>query len=121
MKYVYILKSLNFPEQKYIGITSDLRRRLGEHNRGKCTHTNKYKSWRIKTYIAFSDEFLAEEFEKYLKSGSGREFAKRHFRSRQVRLRFFIPSLMLRHKKGYGGSPAFLLRLASRSLFKIMP
>ena len=76
MKYVYILESLD-SEHFYAGITDDVRARLAKHNAGEVTHTSKYKPWRLKTYIAFSDEKQAIAFEKYLKSGSGRAFAKK--------------------------------------------
>ena len=76
MKYVCILESLN-SEHFYIGITSDLRARLAKHNAGEVPHTSKYRPWRIRTYVAFSDEALAIAFERYLKSGSGRAFAKK--------------------------------------------
>jgi putative endonuclease len=77
MKYVYILQSLAFPDRYYTGITDDLRARLVKHNAGEVSHTSKYKPWRIKTYMAFSDERQAYAFEKYLKSPSGRAFAKK--------------------------------------------
>ena len=76
MKYVYILE-IHDSEHFYVGITDDLRVRLTKHNAGEVTHTSKYKPWRIKTYVAFSDEERAFEFEKYLKSASGRAFAKK--------------------------------------------
>ncbi len=76
MKYVYILQSLSETERFYTGITDDLRARLSKHNSGSVTHTAKYRPWRIKSYVAFSDEDRALAFEKYLKSGSGRAFAK---------------------------------------------
>ncbi|MBV9007762.1 MAG: GIY-YIG nuclease family protein [Verrucomicrobia bacterium] len=63
----------------YTGSTRDLRERLAEHNRGKCAHTSAHQPWRIETAIASSDEARARKFERYLKSGSGREFARRHF------------------------------------------
>ncbi len=76
MKYVYILESLTETEHFYTGITDDLRARLSKHNSGAVAHTAKYRPWRVRTYIAFSDEDRALAFEKYLKSGSGRAFAK---------------------------------------------
>jgi predicted GIY-YIG superfamily endonuclease len=76
MKYVYILESLD-GDHFYIGVADDLRIRLSKHNGGEVTHTSKYRPWRIKTYVAFSDEKQAFAFEKYLKSGSGRAFAKK--------------------------------------------
>ena len=76
--YVYILKSEVAPERHYIGMTSDLATRLAAHNSGKVSHTSKFKPWTIETAVAFHDEAKAA-FERYLKSGSGREFARRHF------------------------------------------
>jgi putative endonuclease len=77
MHYVYILRSISFPDRHYTGITGDLLRRLAKHNAGEVPHTSKYKPWQIKTYVAFSDEKQAFAFEKYLKSPSGRAFAKK--------------------------------------------
>jgi putative endonuclease len=76
--YVYILQSENDPKHFYTGRTDDLRERLMRHNMGKVPHTAKWKPWRIKTYIAFSDPKRAAEFEHYLKSASGRAFLKKH-------------------------------------------
>ena len=76
MKYVYILKSLN-GQRFYVGITDDLRARLAKHNAGEVSHTSKFKPWRVKTYAAFSDSQQAIRFEKYLKSASGRAFARK--------------------------------------------
>jgi predicted GIY-YIG superfamily endonuclease len=76
MKYVYILQSLSAVERFYTGITDDLDARLSKHNAGAVTHTSKFRPWRIKSYVAFTDEARAIAFEKYLKSGSGRAFAK---------------------------------------------
>jgi putative endonuclease len=58
-------------------VTSDLRSRIAKHNAGEVTHTSKYAPWTLKTYIAFSNEKQAFAFEKYLKSASGRAFAKK--------------------------------------------
>ena len=79
MFYVYILQSINFPENFYIGYTADLKQRLKEHNNGNSIHTNKCKPWLIKNYIAFDDEQKAKDFETYLKTHSGRKFCKNHF------------------------------------------
>jgi putative endonuclease len=76
--YVYILRSLFDPDETYIGSTANLKRRLSEHNSGKSIHTNKFKPWTLEVYLAFSRRELAERFERYLKTGSGRAFAKRH-------------------------------------------
>jgi putative endonuclease len=79
MHYVYFLQSLIDSQQHYIGLSRDLKRRLGEHNRGESIHTNKFKPWKLVTYVAFDDKQKAETFEKYLKQGSGYAFAKKHF------------------------------------------
>jgi len=77
MVYVYILQCIAEPDRYYTGVTEDLRNRLKEHNSGKVLHTSKYKPWRLNTYVAFTDEQRAYEFEKYLKSHSGRAFARK--------------------------------------------
>ncbi|MDL2401566.1 GIY-YIG nuclease family protein [Rhizobium mayense] len=77
MKYVYILTSHEFPDCHYVGVTGDLKARLAKHNAKEVPHTSKYAPWSLKTYVAFSDESQAVAFEKYLKSGSGRAFAKK--------------------------------------------
>ncbi len=77
--YVYILKSINYPEEHYIGFTEDLKGRLKKHNEGGSPNTTKHKPWKIKNAIAFDDKEKAQRFEKYLKSHSGRAFAKKHF------------------------------------------
>ena len=77
MKYVYILQCIDDPTRHYVGSTDDLRMRLKAHNSGKVSHTTKFKPWRLDTYLGFSDEGRAIAFEKYLKSHSGRAFAKK--------------------------------------------
>jgi putative endonuclease len=54
-----------------------LKRRLPEHNAGKSAHTAKFKPWELVWYCAFPDKYKALAFEKYLKSHSGRAFAKK--------------------------------------------
>lgn len=77
MKYVYILQSLDSSERYYVGVTDDVKSRLAKHNAGDVSHTSKYRPWRVKTYVAFSDEAQALSFERYLKTASGRAFAKK--------------------------------------------
>jgi putative endonuclease len=75
LKYVYLLQSIPHPEQRYVGLTSDFEKRLAAHNAGQSAHTAKYRPWKLVTFHAFIDEAKAADFEKYLKSGSGRAFA----------------------------------------------
>jgi predicted GIY-YIG superfamily endonuclease len=77
MWYVYILRSIEFPDQEYTGATEDPKQRLSDHNAGRSPHTAKFKPWKLIWYCAFPDKYKAIEFEKYLKSHSGRAFAKK--------------------------------------------
>lgn len=78
MKYVYLLQSIPHPEQRYVGLTNNLKQRLASHNQGRSPHISKYAPWRIVTVIRFDDGHRATNFERYLKTGSGRAFAIRH-------------------------------------------
>jgi len=77
--YVYLIRSDSFPNQRYIGYTTDLKNRLKAHNNGYSKYTAKYKPWALVTYHAFSDKNKAQAFEYYLKTGSGQAFANRRF------------------------------------------
>ncbi len=77
--YVYRLTSLSHPAQHYTGHTDDLASRLAAHNSGKCSHIAKFRPWQIDTALSFRCPQKALAFEHYLKTGSGRAFAKRHF------------------------------------------
>lgn len=76
MYYTYILRSISSPAQRYVGHTANLRSRLLEHN---SPHTAKFRPWKVEAYIAFESLDKAQAFERYLKTGSGHEFARRHF------------------------------------------
>ncbi len=77
MYYVYIIRSVDFPEREYTGATPNLKQRFADHNSGKSPHTSKYKPWELISYHAFLTKQKACDFEKYLKSHSGRAFAKK--------------------------------------------
>ena len=79
MYYVYLLRSESYPRQSYVGLTSNLKERIKEHNEGRSPHTAKFRPWILVAYFAFAEEKTAIAFEKYLKSGSGRAFVRRHF------------------------------------------
>jgi predicted GIY-YIG superfamily endonuclease len=70
MKYVYLIRSLSAPAQRYVGVTSNLVEGLRAHNAGDSPHTSKYPPWELVTCIGFSDGQRALGFERYLKSGS---------------------------------------------------
>jgi putative endonuclease len=82
--YVYVLVSEADETIHYTGTTQDLQARPTKHNQGLCAHTSKHRPWRIQTAIAFGSEVKARAFEKYLKTGSGREFAQCHFDPQKV-------------------------------------
>lgn len=73
---VYILRCAD--EKPYTGCAENLEERLGRHNNGYVPATKDRRPVKLITYIVFSDKYKAFEFEKYLKSGSGRAFIKRH-------------------------------------------
>ena len=79
MYYVYIIQSINFSDQIYIGCTENFDQRLSNHNDGTTPHTAQYKPWKLITYTVFNNKVIAYKFEQYLKSGSGRAFAKKRF------------------------------------------
>ena len=79
MFYVYLIRPDAHAAQRYVGFTADLRKRLAAHNAGKSLHTAKYSPWSLVSYHAFADKRRAQEFEHYLKSGSGKAFANKRF------------------------------------------
>ena len=78
-RFVYVLKSADPKSHFYTGLTTDVRARLADHNAGRCPHTARYRRWQLHVTIELPDEQRAVAFERYLKSGSGRAFAKRQF------------------------------------------
>jgi predicted GIY-YIG superfamily endonuclease len=83
-RFVYILRNAQVPPRYYTGLTSDVETRCAAHNRGCSIHTAKYGPWSIDVVIEFADERRAVAFERYLKSGSGVAFSKRHLREPTV-------------------------------------
>jgi putative endonuclease len=78
--YVYLLESAGNNRQHYTGFTADLKQRLATHNAGENPSTAAFRPWNLIGYIALAGEAQARAFERYLKSGSGKTFSKRHFR-----------------------------------------
>ena len=79
MKSVYLIRSLSSPSRTYVGLCDDFHARLAEHNAGKSHYTRIFKPWRPVVAVQFEDDRRAAAFERYLKSGSGHAFARRHF------------------------------------------
>ena len=76
MYCVYIL--LCTDDSPYTGCTSDLKERMERHKSGHVPATKNRLPLRLVTYIVFKNKYKAFEFEKYLKSGSGRAFIKKY-------------------------------------------
>ncbi len=77
--WVYLLKSMNYPNQIYIGSTNNLKKRLEDHNNGKVFSTKRYAPWLLYYYEAYQNEKLARLREKRLKYNGNavRELKKR--------------------------------------------
>jgi len=79
-RFVYIIRSVSHPQNRYIGVTSDVEARVNAHNAGQNASTASWRPWGLDVTIEFRTEQMALRFEKYLKSGAGHAFASRHFR-----------------------------------------
>ena len=77
MHYVYILQSISYTNEIYIGSSANLKSRLISHNSDANKHTKKFKPWKVIWYASFLSEKRAIEFEKYLKSASGIAFRRK--------------------------------------------
>lgn len=78
-RFVYILRSDSQPDRYYVGLTSDVTRRLAWHNSGPSGVTVHHHPWSVVVALEFADAATAGRFERYLKAGSGRAFSRRHF------------------------------------------
>lgn len=77
-RFIYLLRS-EMDGRPYVGMTCDVQQRLATHNSGGSLYTAPYRPWRLVVSLQFANPEAARRFERYLKSGSGRAFAKRHF------------------------------------------
>src|SRR5215831_9538439 len=100
-RFVYMLRSDSDPSRHYVGITNDLQARLDWHNHGPAGHTRNGRPWSLVVAMEFSSERDAVTFEKYLKSGSGRAFAKRHFSALGLRSRPVLGTIRSRRKDAH--------------------
>ena len=80
MFFTYIITSISIPSKTYIGFTSNIKERLKSHNQGKSSYTKKYVPWKLTFYAGFPEKAIAMDFERYLKSRSGKAFASKHFK-----------------------------------------
>jgi putative endonuclease len=56
MYYVYLIKSVKFTDQKYIGHTDNLKERLETHNSGGSIYTKVYRPWKLKMFLGFETQ-----------------------------------------------------------------
>ena len=77
MQYVYLLKCKD--GTVYTGCTNNIDNRLLRHQKGQVQYTSSRLPVELITYIAFSDKYKAYDFEKYLKTGSGKAFSNKRF------------------------------------------
>jgi predicted GIY-YIG superfamily endonuclease len=78
-RFVYVMISTRDPQRHYVGLTSNVATRLAVHNSGGSQYTAQYRPWRLIVSLEFASQAGAVAFEQYLKTGSGRAFAKKHF------------------------------------------
>ena len=76
MYYVYFLKSLN-SDFRYVGYTSNLKKRFSDHNNGLNKSTKPFLPFELDVYISVKTEKIAKNLEKYFKTGSGIAFARK--------------------------------------------
>ena len=77
MFYAYIIQSEPYPRQLYVGFTRDLKARLSDHNSGSNRSTRTGRPWKLAFYAAFERKQEAVAFETYLKTASGKAFARK--------------------------------------------
>jgi predicted GIY-YIG superfamily endonuclease len=77
--YVYLIRSIKYPQTTYVGYTVNIKERLATHNSGGSIHTKKDRPWELVICMAFKDMDCAKQFEKYLKSQSGRPVSLNDF------------------------------------------
>jgi putative endonuclease len=75
--YVYILRCAD--AKHYVGYTKDFKDRMARHRRGGVKFTSSRLPFEVLTVIALPDKYKALKLEDYLKTGSGRAFALKHF------------------------------------------
>ena len=78
-QFVYILRSVRDPSRYYTGLTDNVPRRVDVHNSGGSKYTAFLRPWKLVASVEFTSAESAAGFEKYLKTGSGRAFSKKHF------------------------------------------
>ena len=63
-RFVYVLKNTDDAPQFYVGLTSDVKARLVDHNAGRCPHTPSRRTWQLHVAVELPDEERAIRFER---------------------------------------------------------
>jgi len=74
---VYRIHRLKYLDSLYSGFREDLKQRFSDHNHGRNVSAAPYRPWKLIFYSAFEKKEIALDFECYLKSGSGKAFARK--------------------------------------------
>jgi predicted GIY-YIG superfamily endonuclease len=77
MFFVYRIHSLNYPKRNYVGYSADLKKRITDHNAGKNRFTAPFRQWKLVFYATCETEESARDFERYLKTASGKAFGSK--------------------------------------------
>ncbi len=77
---VYFIESIKDPNRHYIGWTTDIKRRIIQHNQGSTISTKKHMPWKLIYAELYLNKKDATGREKFLKSGSGWKFLKKQLR-----------------------------------------
>jgi len=56
MKHVYLLQSITHPDQRYVGLTSDIEKRLAAHNSSQSFYTAKFRTWKLITSLVLIND-----------------------------------------------------------------
>ena len=82
MYYVYVLESKKY-KKSYVGQTSNIRKRIEEHNNGQHAYTKRFVPWAVFAIEEFRTRKETLKREKYLKSASGRRYLKELFENKR--------------------------------------
>ena len=77
MFFVYRIHSLKYPKRNYVGYSTALQQCFSDHNAGKNRFTGLFRPWKLVVYATFETEESARDFERYLKTASGKTFGSK--------------------------------------------
>jgi predicted GIY-YIG superfamily endonuclease len=78
-RFVYVLSSRANPDRQFVESAANVSQRVAAHNAGHSPQTAAHRPWRLVAVVQFATENMAQRFEKFLKSGTGRAFSREHF------------------------------------------